>query len=101
MSVPSPETGRQAACDRETFRALACTVKVYFMEQTYWLKRQRSALAMADSADGAYTRLIHFELAGRYSIMAAQSVATAPADDARIGLVLPARIDPPARSERR
>ena len=58
------------------------------MEQTYWLTRQRSALAMADRAEAAHTRLIHFELAGRYSIMAAQSVAAAPAGAARIGLVL-------------
>ena len=46
------------------------------MEQTYWLKRQRSALAMARGAGAAATRLIHYDLAGRYSIMAAQSVAT-------------------------
>ena len=45
------------------------------MEQTYWLKRQRSALAMARGADAAATRLIHYDLAGRYSIMAARSVA--------------------------
>lgn len=46
------------------------------MEQTYWLKRQRSALAMARGADAATTRLIHYDLAGRYSIMAAQSSST-------------------------
>lgn len=60
------------------------------MEQTYWLKRQRSALAMARGAGAAATRLIHYDLAGRYSIMAAQSVS------ARLGkaveMPLPARI---------
>lgn len=60
------------------------------MEQTYWLKRQRSALAMARGAGAAATRLIHYDLAGRYSIMAAQSVS------ARLGeaveMPLPPRI---------
>lgn len=51
------------------------------MEQTYWLKRQRSALTMACAAEAADTRLIHFDLAGRYSIMAAQSAVAAPAPD--------------------
>jgi hypothetical protein len=45
------------------------------MGQAYWLRRQRAALGMAQSADAAGTRLIHYELAGRYSIMAAQSAA--------------------------
>ena len=58
------------------------------MEQIYWLKRQRSALGMARGAEDADTRLIHYEMAGRYSIMAAQSVAAAPADE-RVALILP------------
>lgn len=49
------------------------------MEQTYWRKRQRSALAMARGADAAATRLVHYDLAGHYSIMAARSVAAGPA----------------------
>ena len=65
------------------------------MEQAYWLKRQRSAVAMAVKAGEADTRLIHYDLAGRYSIMAAQSVATASAGDGRIALQMPARIEPP------
>ena len=58
------------------------------MGQIYWLKRQRSALGMARGAEDADTRLIHYEMAGRYSIMAAQSVAAAPADE-RVALILP------------
>lgn len=65
------------------------------MEQTYWLKRQRSAVDMAQGADKADTRLIHYELAGRYSIMAAQSGSTAPTADGRIARQVPARIEPP------
>ena len=65
------------------------------MEQTYWLKRQRSALAMAHRAEAADTRLIHYDLAGRYSIMAAQSLSAGRSVSEPIGLPLPARIDPP------
>jgi hypothetical protein len=45
------------------------------MGQTYWLQRQQSALDMANTADAAQTRLVHYELAGHYSIRAAQSAA--------------------------
>jgi hypothetical protein len=45
------------------------------MEQKYWLGRKRAAGAMARKATSAEARLIHFELAGRYSIRAAQSEA--------------------------
>ena len=62
------------------------------MEQGYWLKRQRSALGMARGAEDADTRLIHYELAGRYSVMAAQSVVAPPADEVCAALPLPARI---------
>ena len=43
------------------------------MGQAYWLKRQQSALDMAKIAHAAQTRLVHYELAGHYSIRAAQS----------------------------
>ena len=46
------------------------------MGQTYWLKRQQSALDMAQTADAAQARLVHYELAGHYSIRAAQSATT-------------------------
>jgi len=41
------------------------------MEQSYWLGRKRAAGVMARKATSAQARLIHFELAGRYSIRAA------------------------------
>ena len=41
------------------------------MEQTYWLGRMRASKLMARNASNAEARLIHYELAGRYSVMAA------------------------------
>jgi hypothetical protein len=41
------------------------------MEQSYWLGRKRAAGVMARRATSAEARLIHFELAGRYSVRAA------------------------------
>ena len=38
------------------------------MEDRYWLGRKRAAMAMARNASTAESRLIHYELAGRYSI---------------------------------
>jgi len=43
------------------------------MEQTYWLKRKRSSLAKALTAASAEARLVHFDLAGRYSLKAAHA----------------------------
>ncbi len=44
------------------------------MDQKYWLKRNRSALARAQTATHSQARLIHFDLAGRYSVKAANCV---------------------------
>lgn len=41
------------------------------MDRTYWIGRKRAAMAMARAAATAEARLIHYELAGRYSIRAA------------------------------
>ena len=41
------------------------------MEKTYWIGRKRAAMAMARAATSSEARLIHYELAGRYSIKAA------------------------------
>ena len=41
------------------------------MEKSYWLARRRSAVAMARIATSSKARLIHYDLAGRYSIKAA------------------------------
>jgi len=63
------------------------------MEKEYWIGRNRSASAMARAASSGEARLIHYELAGRHSIMAAQcAAATAPkaaAEGARAVLHLP------------
>jgi hypothetical protein len=41
------------------------------MEQKYWLSRSKAAGRMARDADTSEARLLHFEMAGRYSIKAA------------------------------
>jgi len=41
------------------------------MEKTYWLRRKREAMTAARAAATSETRLIHYELAGRYSLRAA------------------------------
>ena len=52
------------------------------MEQTYWLKRKRSSLAKAQTATHSQARLAHFDLAGRYSVKAANAAASrTEADD--------------------
>jgi hypothetical protein len=43
------------------------------MEQTYWLGRKRASLAMARASTDSEARLVHLDLAGRYSILAATS----------------------------
>jgi hypothetical protein len=45
------------------------------MEKKYWIGRKRSAMEMARGALTSEARLIHYELAGRYSVMAAQCPA--------------------------
>ncbi len=44
------------------------------MDKAYWISRKRAAMAMARLATSAEARLIHYELAGRYSIQAANSL---------------------------
>ena len=43
------------------------------MESAHWHSRKRASLAMARAAVGSEARLIHYELAGRYSLKAVQS----------------------------
>lgn len=45
------------------------------MDQQYLLTRMRASLTMARKANNAVARLIHLELAGRYSVAAAQDGA--------------------------
>ena len=42
------------------------------MEQKYWLGRKRASVANADQAKSSEARLIHLDLAGRYSVKAAE-----------------------------
>jgi hypothetical protein len=74
------------------------------MDKKYWIGRKRSAVAMARQATSAEARLIHYELAGRYSIKAAQCGpimlrGNAPATESeRAALSLPGaqpNFDPP------
>ena len=44
------------------------------MEKKYWIGRKRAAMAMARAATSAEARLIHYDLAGRYSVNAAASL---------------------------
>ena len=43
------------------------------MDQKYWIERKRSSLANAEKATSSTARLVHFELAGRYSVKAANA----------------------------
>jgi hypothetical protein len=40
------------------------------MEKGYWLSRKRASLKAAQNAASAEARLIHYDLAGRYSLNA-------------------------------
>ena len=64
------------------------------MEQSYWLRRMRASGANARSAGSSRARLIHFDLAGRYSVMAAHAAAErSAAEGARQELRL--AVEPP------
>lgn len=41
------------------------------MEKAYWLSRKRASLKLAQDAAHSEARLVHYELAGRYSLNAA------------------------------
>jgi len=52
------------------------------MEQTYWLGRKRASVKMARVATSSEARLVHYDLAGRYSLKALSAdvadILTAP-----------------------
>ena len=52
------------------------------MEKAYWLSRKRASLKLAHNAASAEARLIHYDLAGRYSLkaMSAETMAIDLAD---------------------
>ena len=54
-------------------------LKVIDMEKTYWLRRKREAMSAARIATTSESRLIHYELAGRYSLRAAFPRCATPA----------------------
>ena len=49
------------------------------MEKVYWLSRKRASLKLAQNAASSEARLVHYELAGRYSLKA-MSVETLARD---------------------
>ena len=49
------------------------------MERTYWLGRKRASLRLARDATCSEARLVHYDLAGRYSVKAS-SVETQAID---------------------
>lgn len=49
------------------------------MEKAYWLGRKRASLKSANDAINSKARLIHYDLAGRYSVKA-RSAETAAMD---------------------
>jgi hypothetical protein len=51
------------------------------MEQAHWLSRKRASLAMAKKAATASSRLIHYEMAGRYSVKAAEAAPQLHVED--------------------
>ncbi|MEA3034287.1 MAG: hypothetical protein QOH04_38 [Sphingomonadales bacterium] len=66
------------------------------MEQAYWLDRKRASVANARRAGGAEARLVHLDLAGRYSIKAAAAAAAGnrpEQEGARLALPLPETAD--------
>lgn len=52
------------------------------MEKTYWLSRKRASLKLAQNAASSEARLVHYDLAGRYSLkaMSAETLAIDLAD---------------------
>jgi hypothetical protein len=43
------------------------------MERAHWLSRKRASMGMAESAVSSRARLVHYELAGLYSVKAASA----------------------------
>ena len=69
--------------------SLAVAKVLFPMDRRYWIARMRAAMKMARQAASAESRLIHFDMAGRYSIKAANLPP----------FMLP-RMDPAATGER-
>lgn len=65
------------------------------MEKAYWLGRKRTSLKSAQNAASSEARLIHYDLAGRYSVKA-RSAETQAIDlaSALPRSIFPARVNP-------
>lgn len=52
------------------------------MEKAYWLSRKRASFRLAQNAASSVARLVHYDLAGRYSLkaMSAETLAIDLAD---------------------
>ena len=63
------------------------------MEQAYWLSRKRASLKMAKDARVSEAKMIHYELAGRYSLKAssAETEALDLANSVPSSMKLPAK----------
>jgi hypothetical protein len=59
------------------------------MERAYWLGRKRESLANAQRAATSTSRLIHFDLAGRYSVKAVAAGPAASPKAAPLAMSLP------------
>jgi hypothetical protein len=68
------------------------------MERAYWLGRKRESLANARRAKTSVSRLIHFDLAGRYSVKAA--AAAGGRQTAPLAMTLPQRCEDDAEHYR-
>jgi hypothetical protein len=67
--------------------------EITIMKQAYWLNRKRASVHMARDATKSEARLVHYDLAGRYSLKAMS--AEAPERDLAEILL------PPIRANRR
>ena len=76
----SPEIATERPVTERHFSALARGR--LNMERTYWLGRKRASLRLARDATCSEARLVHYDLAGRYSLkaMSAETLATDLAD---------------------
>ena len=74
------------------------------MERDYWLGRNRASFMLAGKATCAEARLIHYHLAGVYSVRAARSAREAAAAEGRrtapVAALAP-RLSPPAKADER
>src|SRR4051812_45914139 len=64
----SPEIATERPVTERHFSALARRRRI--MEKAHWLSRKRASLKLAQNAASAEARLVHYDLAGRYSLKA-------------------------------